>query len=344
MGIKGITKLIQDHAPNSIRIKQLKDYNNKKIAFDASLMLYQFLIAVKSGSQDVFYDNKANLTNHISGIFYRILKLLEYGITPVFVFDGKPPDMKFEELQRRKDRCKAAADKLETSDDLHEKIRLEKRTVRVTKEDVEETKFLLNLMGVPFIDAVSEAEATCAELAKIGKVDAVSTEDADALTFGTPILLKNLNVGQAHKLPILEISHKDMLKELNISNDQFIDLCILCGCDYTCTLKRVGPKTALKLIKQFGSIEYILSQKTIENVEEFKFNEARQLFKKPETTTGFTNFELKKPRYDDLTSYLVDKQNFSRDRVVTALSRLQHCLSQTKCQMSIESFLIKSNN
>merc|ERR1719287_10512 len=135
-------------------------------------------------------------------------------------------------------------------------------TVKVTKEQNEETKTLLRLMGLPVIDAPSEAEATCAALCRDGKVYAAATEDADCLTFGTKVLVRNLMAAESQKKQILEVSLERALEQLNISMDQFIDFCILSGCDYCDTIKGVGPQTAIRLIMQHGTLE-----KVIENIE-----------------------------------------------------------------------------
>merc|ERR1712186_207982 len=102
----------------------------------------------------------------------------------------------------------------------------------VTKEQNEQTKRLLKLMGLPIVDAPSEAEATCAALCRDGKVYGAATEDADCLTFGTKVLVRNLMAAESQKKQILEVTLDRALEQLNISMDQFIDFCILCGCGY----------------------------------------------------------------------------------------------------------------
>merc|ERR1712129_351902 len=141
-----------------------------------------------------------------------------------------------------------------------------KMTVRVTKEQNEETKRLLRLMGLPVVDAPSEAEATCAALCRDGKVFAAATEDADCLTFGTKLLVRNLTAAESQKKQILEVNLERVLEQLNISMDQFIDFCILSGCDYCDTLHGVGPSTAIKLLLQHGSIEKVLENLPSEKI------------------------------------------------------------------------------
>merc|ERR1719171_2015894 len=143
-----------------------------------------------------------------------------------------------------------------------------KATTRVTKEQNEQTKELLRLLGIPVIEAPSEAEATCAALCRDGKVYAAATEDADCLTFGTKTLIRNLMAAESQKKTILEVSLERVLEQLNITMDQFIDFCILSGCDYCDTIKGVGPSTAIKLIMQHGSLEKVLENIDAEKIPE----------------------------------------------------------------------------
>merc|ERR1719434_365843 len=149
-------------------------------------------------------------------------------------------------------------------------------TVKVTREQNEETKRLLTLMGIPVVDAPSEAEATCAALCRDGKVYGAATEDADCLTFGTKTLVRNLMAAESQKKQILEVSLERALEQLNITMDQFIDFCILSGCDYCDTIRGVGPSTAIKLIMQHGNLEKVLENTEPEKIpSNFRYQAAR---------------------------------------------------------------------
>merc|ERR1719335_1683159 len=162
-------------------------------------------------------------------------------------------------------------------------LKATKGTVRVTKEQNEQTKQLLRLMGIPVVEAPSEAEATCAALARDGKVYAAATEDADCLTFGTKILVRNLMAAESQKKQILEVNLETALEQLNVSMDQFIDFCILSGCDYCDTIKGVGPQTAIRLIMEHGSLEKVLENTEAEKVpSNFRYQAARQFFQECE--------------------------------------------------------------
>ena len=268
MGIHGLMKLINEEAPGAIKEQELENLTGRKIAIDASMALYQFLVAVRSngpggGNASAMLTNEAGeVTSHIQGMFNRTIKMMSSGIKPCYIFDGKPPQMKGGELAKRiAKRAKAETElaAAKESGDQDDIDKFSRRLVKVTRQHNEDCKELLRLMGVPYVNSPCEAEAQCAELAKKGKVYATATEDMDALTFRTPKLLRRLTFSQGKdKQAILEIDVELVLKGLELSYDQFVDLCILCGCDYCTTIKGVGPKTALKLIKTYKTIEGVI--------------------------------------------------------------------------------------
>lgn len=157
------------------------------------------------------------------GMFYRSIRLLENGIKPVYVFDGKPPEMKSGELAKRQEKREEAQKQLEKATEAGDAEDMEKfnrRLVRVTKQHNAEAKELLKLMGIPYIDAPCEAEAQCAAMARAGKVYATATEDMDALTFGTNILLRHLTFSEARKMPVQEFHYEKILAELEFTKEQ----------------------------------------------------------------------------------------------------------------------------
>jgi flap endonuclease-1 len=278
-------------------------------------------------------------------MMYRTIRMMEAGIKPVFVFDGKPPTMKGGQLAKRKERQQAAEAELvklqEEGGSAEDIERQQKRTVRASREQSEEVKHLLTLMGLPVLDAPCEAEATCARLTAAGKVFGTGTEDADALTFGTPILVRHLNMSEARKMPIVEVNLKVALEGLQITMAQFIDLCILCGCDYVDSIKGIGPVTALKLIREHGNIEGILEKldKTKYPLPEpYPFEEARALFVNPEVADPeATDFKWTDVDADALRKYLVEDKQFGEERVNKAIERLKACKGKNT-QNRLESF------
>jgi len=346
MGIKGLMKFLQEAAPKAVReIDSQQAYTGRIVAIDASMCLYQFLIMIRenrSGSYNNLTNEEGQVTSHIIGMLTRTIKLMESGIKPVYVFDGKPPELKLHELDARRAKRNEATANLEAAKeagDSEQILKSTKATVRVTKEQNEETKKLLRLMGLPVVEAPSEAEATCAALCRDGKVYAAATEDADCLTFGTKILVRNLMAAESQKKQILEVSLERALEQLNISMDQFIDFCILSGCDYCDTLKGVGPSTAIKLLIQHGSLEKVLEVLGPEKVpENFRYQAAREFFKECESVdTSKVDFKFDDPDCEGLTKFLVEGCSFSKERVDRYLERLRNAKSRSK-QRPLDSF------
>lgn len=343
MGILGLSKLIADIAPEAIKERELKHYFGRKIAIDASMCLYQFLIAVRNeGVQLTTVDGET--TSHLMGTFYRTIRLVEQGIKPVYVFDGKPPNLKGGELAKRDERRDEAQKLLQAAEEdgnVEAINKFSRRLVKVTKDHATEAKQLLQLMGIPYIDAPCEAEAQCAALVKAGKVFATATEDMDALTFGCNILLRRLTLNEARKLPVQEIHMDKVLTGLELNHNEFIDLCIMLGCDYTGSIKGVGPKRAIELIKNYRSLD-----KIIENIdtkkyplpENWNYKEARLLFQKPEVM-NVEDIQLKwsEPDEEGLVKFLCGDKQFNEERVRNGAKKL-HKARNTSTQGRLDSF------
>merc|ERR1711981_1257725 len=224
----------------------------------------------------------------LMGTFYRTIRMVDNGIKPVYVFDGKPPTMKSGELEKRtekRQKAEEALQKAKEDGDAEEIDKQNRRLVKVGKSHVADCKKLLRLMGIPYVEAPCEAEAQCAELVKNGKVFAVGTEDMDALTFGTSILLRHLTYSEARKMPIKEFHFDKVLEGFEMDKNQFIDLSILLGCDYCDKIRGIGPKNAIKLLQEHKNIDKMLKQidpKKFAVPENWMYEGARQLFKKPE--------------------------------------------------------------
>ncbi|VDK65149.1 unnamed protein product [Onchocerca ochengi] len=343
MGVKDLSKVIGDHSPDSIRLKEFKGYFGRKVAVDASMCLYQFLIAVRQdGSQ--LQTESGETTSHLLGMFYRTIRMIDNGIKPVYVFDGKPPKMKTNELEKRTERRieaeKQRDDAIELGDEASVN-KFERRLVKVTKEQNEEAKRLVTLMGIPVLNAPCEAEAQCAALAKAGKVFATVSEDMDALTFGSPILLRQMIASEAKKLPVKEMNLSQILKDFEMNVEQFVDLCILLGCDYISTIRGIGPKKAFELIKKHKCIENVLE--TIDQTkypvpENWQYREARRLFLEPDVM-DCENLELvwREPDVEGIVQFLCGEKSFNEDRVRGSLTRMQKG-RQAAQQARIDSF------
>lgn len=214
----------------------------------------------------------------------------------------------------------------------------------MTKEHKEEVQRLLKLMGIPYHDAPSEAEAQCAEFCRGGLVYGTGSEDMDTLTFNSPKILRHLTFSEARKMPIDIIDLDETLKGLELTMDQFIDFCILCGCDYLEPLKGVGAKTAYKLVKENGDLAGAIEalkdkdakashkgkdkeKQTIP--DEWPWQEARELFKHPDVTPSKdVDFKWEAPDVDGLVQFLVTEKGFNEDRVRKQADKLRLALGQ----------------
>ncbi|KAI9787662.1 MAG: Elongation of fatty acids protein 2 [Geoglossum umbratile] len=312
------------------------------------MSIYSFLIAVRSDGQQLMNET-GETTSHLMGMFYRTLRIVDNGIKPLYVFDGAPPKLKSGELAKRVMRKAEATEAHEeaketgTAEDVE---KFSRRTVRVTREHNEECKRLLRLMGVPYIDAPTEAEAQCAVLAKAQKVYAAASEDMDTLCFDSPILLRHLTFSEQRKEPILEIHLEKVLAGLDMGRSQFVDLCILLGCDYLDPIPKVGPNTALKLIRDYktleGVVEYIEKDTKHKYTipEDWPYKEARDLFFNPNVRQAddpLCDFKWETPDVEGLVQFLVTEKGFSEDRVRSAAARLQKNLKSSQ-QQRLEGF------
>jgi len=352
MGIQGLAKLLSEEAPDCIREVSLSSLQGRKIAIDASLAIYQFLIAIRSGGPDsaaaALTNAEGETTSHIQGLFNRTIRFLSLGIKPVYVFDGKPPNIKSGELMKRREKRDKAAAELEVAKEtgnIEEQDKQLKRLVRAGHKENEDCIKLLGLMGVPVIRAPCEAEAQCAHLAREGIVYGVGTEDMDVLTFKTPMMLRKMNFSSSGKSNLQSINYKKAIQSLDITEDQFIDLCILLGCDYCDKIKGLGPKTALKLIRQHSTIETILEHLDPKKyiipsnwTDEKIYDQARHVFMEHEVLTS-PQVKWTKCKSEELQTFLVDDCGFNPDRVKGSIDKLENAYKAIlKPQTRMDSF------
>ena len=155
MGIKGLTKLISEQAPDAVKESSLESFVGRKVAFDASMHIYQFLAVVGRNGEQVLTNESGEVTAHLQGLFHRTIRIVEAGIKPIFVFDGKPPELKSAEIAERREKREEADKALaaaKEAGDAAEVEKLSKRTIKVTKDQNEDCKKLLRLMGIPVLE------------------------------------------------------------------------------------------------------------------------------------------------------------------------------------------------
>jgi flap endonuclease-1 len=258
------------------------EYKGKTVAIDASPCLYQCLTTSPTPGSE-------GDTSHISGFLRRTVRLLELGIQPIFVFDGDAPELKQATLARRKQgraRSQELLDSAQAAGDLEAVRKYSARLVKTTQQHNDDCIELLQLMGMPALQAPSEAECLCSHLAMAGRVDAVATEDLDALVFGAPKLLRFIHQGvsQVSVKAIQEISLEGVLSSLKLSHSEFVDLCIMSGCDYLENIERVGINKAYQLITQHRNLEAVvqhLSNTKHKAPEDWNFKPVRAWFSAP---------------------------------------------------------------
>ena len=338
MGIKNLLKFLSDY-PDVLKTKQSNEYQSKKIAIDISILIYQVVIAIRNSGSDLT-NEKGEITSHILGLFNKTLSFLDKGIIPVYVFDGKPPNLKQKILDTRKQIRKRALEKLEEAQTEIDKIKYLKRSVVISKEMIDQCRELLELMGIPYIDAVEEADSELANLCKNNMVYAVLTEDMDILTFGSPRIIRNLT--SSKKEPI-EIELYDVLNSLQLSYEQFIELCILFGCDYSPSIIDIKPHTIYKTYIKYKNLEMTINELKslnyiVPNIEDMY--EAKQYFLKSihgeyggtlEYSTNINSFlSLSKPNVTKLIDILVNRYGLIKSKIVSKVSKLDQYYSKYK--------------
>lgn len=323
-----------DLKPLVVREKtNLESFASKIIAIDAYNAIYQFLAIIRGPDGMPLNDSKGRITSHISGLFYRNINFLSLGIKPVYVFDGKPPSLKSAEISRRKQIKKDATIKYEkalTEGKYEDAKKFAQQTSILRDDMVEDSKHLLNLFGIPFIQAPSEGEATAAHLTITGQAYASASQDFDSLLFGAKKLVRNFTNSGRRKLPnrntTIEIEPEIIdlektLSELGITREQLVDVGILIGTDFNPNgFERIGPKTALKAIKEYGKLESV--PQIQEKLEEIDYKQIRQIFLGPEVA-DVSKIEFGEIDFHAITSYLSSERSFSLDRVETSLNRLK---------------------
>ncbi|MDK2892944.1 flap endonuclease-1 [Methanohalophilus sp.] len=310
---------------------ELSDLSNKTVAIDAYNTLYQFLSIIRQRDGTPLKDSKGRVTSHLSGILYRFTNLLEEGIRPIMVFDGKPPSFKSETLEcRRKIREEAAIkrDKAKAAGLMEEAYKYAQASSSLEPGMVDDSRRLLEYMGIPIVNAPSEGEAQAAYMVIKGDADFSASQDYDSLLFGAPRVVRNLTITGKRKIPrkniyvevkpeIIDLDKS--LKKLKIDREQLIALAMCVGTDFNSGLENVGPKTALKLVHKYGTIENILESKGqyIEGLDEIK-----AFFMSPPVIDDY-QLIWKLPDRDKIVSFLCGEHDFSEERVLKAIDRLE---------------------
>jgi len=286
MGIDGIIKVIRaESGKHSIQSYDLERFRGMTIAVDASIMIYQTVLATRKGGADLV-NNKGSITSHLKGIMSKIKVFLSHNITPIFVFDGKAPELKEGTLEERREKRRKAEEELKKLGDTVGKDseayqKHFRNTFKPSEENITELKTMLDLMGIPYIAAPGEADVVCAWLAnrkdpegkKYAKI--VCSDDSDILVFGAPYIAKEMCVFLKRGKQITIVSLDKTEKKMGLTHEQFINLCVMLGCDHNKNIPGCGPKKALELAK---------SQETLEDIIDLYKAKKREVQKKKKKT------------------------------------------------------------
>ena len=311
------------------RTVELQDLSGRTIAIDAYNTIYQFLSIIRQPDGYPLTDSAGNVTSHLSGLLYRTASLIEAGIEPVFVFDGKPHELKMGTLNERRERREKAEkewQKAVEEGDTKKAFSKAQQTSRMTPEIKESARELIQLLGLPYVDAPSDGEAQGAYMCSKGDVYAAASQDFDSLLFGTPLLLRNVTITGRRKVPGKDvyrdvrteiIESREFLDDLGITREQLVDMCILMGTDFNQGIHGIGPKKGLKLIKDHGDIEHVLSH-IGEEIPEYQ--EVRDIFLHGDYCDTY-NVKPREVDRDAVIEYMKN-HDFSENRVVSALDRI----------------------
>ncbi|MBD3387615.1 MAG: flap endonuclease-1 [Candidatus Altiarchaeales archaeon] len=299
------------------------DLSGKTIAVDALNTIYQFLSSIRQHDGTPLMDSQGNVTSHLSGLLYRTTNLARLGVKPIYVFDGKPPDLKYKTLKARGERKREAErewTKAKEEGRFDDALKYAKRTSKLTDGMLDESKELLDRMGVPYVQAPSEGEAQCTRMVLDGEAWAVGSQDYDALLFGAPRIVRGLTMSGKFELSLIEL--EDALAGLGISREQLVDLAILVGTDFNEGIHGIGPKKALKAV---------LEGRVGEFEDEVGFEEVREVFLEHPTTDDY-EISWKAIDTDGLVELLSNRHEFSIDRVKRAASELEKAYKENSQQ------------
>ena len=324
------TKLKDLLVMKEISFEELK---GKKLVVDSFNILYQFLSTIRQRDGSLLMDSKGNVTSHLTGLFNRTTRLMSEGLKLGFVFDGKPPELKRKERERRSGIKKEALKQYKEAKrkkDIEGMKKYAARTSKLTKEMVEESKELLQALGLPVIQAPSEGEPQVAYIVNQGDAYAGVSEDYDSLLYGIPKLIKNLTISGRRRMKATWVSVKpqiislsENLNNLGIDQDQLICLAILIGTDYNIGgVKGIGPKNALKLVKEYKT-DFTALFKKVEWDKHFdiEWKEIYYLIKKMPVEKKY-KLEWGDVDKEKIMKLLVDKHEFSEERVNKTLEKL----------------------
>ncbi|MFH1400091.1 MAG: flap endonuclease-1 [Nanoarchaeota archaeon] len=328
---------------------RLADLKGKTLAVDTFNQLYMFLATIRQPDGTPLKDSHGNVTSHLSGLFSRFTKLMIEGVRFVFIFDGIAPDLKRTEQRRRSKAKEDAMLKLEEAtqkEDVESMRKYAARTSRLDPSMIADAKRLITCLGMSIIEAPSEGEAQASQLVKEGTCYAVMSQDADSLLFGSPRLIKNLTISQRRRQTgtaaysqirpaLIDLSAN--LQTLGISQEQLITLGMLVGTDYNWGgIKGIGPKKALKLIKDSKNIEEAFEAAAWTQHCDVDWKDIMNLFThmpvQSDIKPSFGKIDI-----EGVLDLMVRDHDFDVERIRNTMSKLTE--DKTRNQTSLDGFM-----
>ncbi len=311
------------------------ELKGRVLSVDAHNQLYQYLTTIRGKDGAPLKDSHDSVTSHLVGLFSRTANLMQKGIKLIYVFDGIPPKMKFAEMGRRAELKREAQrlyEKAVEEEDVELMRKYAGRTSRLTRDMVAEAKELLQALGIPCIDAPSEADAQIAYMVKKKDAYAAVSQDFDALLHGAPLIIRNVSIAGRRKrantlsYDIIKpeiVNLNENLAELGISQDQLIVLGIIVGTDYNPGgIKGIGPKRALKLLHQHKSdFDSLFRELKWSDQYDVSWKEIFDLIKNMEVA-GYS-LEWKKADFRRVVNLLCSQHDFSRERVEKTVAEIE---------------------
>src|ERR671931_1523307 len=320
--------------PSRIAILELA---NKIIAVDAYNTIYQFLATIRGPTGELLTNAQGDVTSHLSGLFYRNIHLLAENVKLVYIFDGKPNHLKLKEIERRHKIKQEASERYHqaiTEGRFEDARKYSQATSVLTDKMVEESKKILTLLGIPFVQAPSEGEAAAAYMTKQGIAFSCASQDYDSILFGSNRLIRNLTISGKRKVPSRKmyveiepeiIEYQQVLDQTKLTHEQLVDVGILIGTDFNPGgFMGIGPKTALKLILEYGKLENIEKIKGL--LSDIPYQEIRNIFLNPEVP-NVDNIQFGEADHTGIVDFLCIEKNFSADRVTGAIEKLKKSLT-----------------
>ncbi len=294
-------------------------------AVDAHNALYQFLSIIRQPDGTPLMNGAGRVTSHLSGILFRTVNLLERGIRPIFIFDGKPPEFKQETIDQRREIRTRADDAWKAAlkeGDIEEAYKQASASTRIDRHILESSHELLDLLGIPWVQAPSEGEAQAAHMVRSGDATYVVSQDYDSLLFGSPVLVRNLTVSGRRKMRGRTITVNPerivlscLLDRLEITREQLIEIGILVGTDFNPGIRGIGSKTALRIVRS-STFESTIAEKQ----PDFDPGPIQEFFRNPPVTDEYS-LAWRAPDVEGVVEMLCSRYDFSEDRVRSALAK-----------------------